>query len=256
MRKLQAHYAVTHVGDEQDPRDASREYYYWSGWTRWLWPAQILRPGLKFYAFDVTQRKLWGLFEVTHGGAFEYASKQEYATHVKRLTGWTPDRAEPKWQSIPVSGIGITMRWKHLAKSNISLGGRFPRTGWLRLDEVPAPTLDLADITFPEGDRQLKQHTKIERNPSARQAAMTFWRKKMGGKLACIACRFNFERRYGQRGADFVEIHHQRPLARSGRVATSAEKDLVPVCSNCHRMIHRYRDEWLSIVELRRILRS
>lgn len=33
-------------------------------------------------------------------------------------------------------------------------------------------------------------------------------------------------------------------------------KDLVPVCANCHRMLHRKRDKVLSIEELKEIVKA
>jgi 5-methylcytosine-specific restriction protein A len=37
-------------------------------------------------------------------------------------------------------------------------------------------------------------------------------------------------------------------------VEINPETDLIPVCANCHRMIHRRHDEVLSIEELKAII--
>ncbi|QNF31064.1 HNH endonuclease [Metabacillus sp. KUDC1714] len=73
--------------------------------------------------------------------------------------------------------------------------------------------------------------------------------------FSCVVCDFNFEETYGERGKDFIEVHHVKPLSTiKGEVEVNPVTDLVPVCSNCHRMIHRKKDQVLTIDELKGIL--
>ncbi|MFL0361669.1 HNH endonuclease [Pseudobacillus sp. 179-B 2D1 NHS] len=52
-----------------------------------------------------------------------------------------------------------------------------------------------------------------------------------------------------------MEVHHVKPLSTIGEeVVIDPEKDLAPVCSNCHRMIHRRKDDVLSIEELKSLI--
>lgn len=45
---------------------------------------------------------------------------------------------------------------------------------------------------------------------------------------------------YGENGKDFIEIHHVKPLSTLEEATEiDPEIDLVPVCLNCHRMLHR-----------------
>ncbi|MDA1777978.1 MULTISPECIES: HNH endonuclease [Bacillus cereus group] len=91
--------------------------------------------------------------------------------------------------------------------------------------------------------------TRYERNPVNRARAI-----EIHG-TSCKACGFNFEKVYGERGKDFIEIHHLKPLFTLGKESDiDPENDLIPVCSNCHRMIHRKKDEVLDIEELQGIL--
>jgi len=65
-----------------------------------------------------------------------------------------------------------------------------------------------------------------------------------------------FEERYGEIGKGFIHVHHKRPLAALGkRYRLNAVKDLVPVCPNCHAMLHK-REPPYDIEQLRAILRS
>ncbi len=71
----------------------------------------------------------------------------------------------------------------------------------------------------------------------------------------CAVCYFKFEEVYGELGRDFIEIHHVKPLSTlDGAIEIDAANDLVPVCSNCHRMLHRNRDKVLSVEELKEII--
>lgn len=43
----------------------------------------------------------------------------------------------------------------------------------------------------------------------------------------------------------YIEVHHIKHLADGEQVVDPA-KDLLPVCANCHRMLHRKRNSDLS----------
>ena len=80
------------------------------------------------------------------------------------------------------------------------------------------------------------------------------------GKLFCDVCGFNFEDSYGAIGAGFIEIHHLKPIfTYEENLESSLEEALgnvAPVCSNCHRMIHRKRLETLPIQTLRDMIEA
>ena len=72
----------------------------------------------------------------------------------------------------------------------------------------------------------------------------------------CFVCGFNFEEAYGEHGKDFIEVHHVKPLSTLEEATEiDPETDLVPVCSNCHRMLHRDRENVLKVEELKRMIR-
>ena len=90
---------------------------------------------------------------------------------------------------------------------------------------------------------------RYERDPENRKKAI-----EIHG-TTCAVCRFDFERVYGNRGKGFIEVHHTEPLGSlSEEKIINPQTDLVPVCSNCHRMIHRRKDHVLSIAEIKKIL--
>lgn len=70
--------------------------------------------------------------------------------------------------------------------------------------------------------------------------------------LSCKICGLNFGERYGKLGEGFIHVHHLKPLHTIGKdYVVDHKKDLIPVCPNCHAMIHRISNgENLSVEEL------
>lgn len=93
---------------------------------------------------------------------------------------------------------------------------------------------------------------KYERSPINRKKAL-----EIHG-FSCEVCDFNFEKVYGERGKEFIEVHHIDPLysLKGEEQYVNPSTDLIPVCSNCHRMIHRKYDKVLSIEEMRNIVNN
>src|SRR5208282_4791965 len=67
--------------------------------------------------------------------------------------------------------------------------------------EDPEPEIAIAS-DFAEGERQKRETTFFKRNPKLRREAI-----RLHGAI-CIACKFNFEKRYGEAGKGYIEIHH------------------------------------------------
>lgn len=103
--------------------------------------------------------------------------------------------------------------------------------------------------TLAEGAVKYYYGKKYERKLENRKRAI-----EIHG-LVCAICGFDFEKIYGTRGKGFIEIHHTKPLSTLGQEKNiDPLTDLIPVCSNCHRMIHRRTDEVLSIEEMKMIV--
>lgn len=103
---------------------------------------------------------------------------------------------------------------------------------------------------YSEGARKQIYVNAIERSAKARAACV----RHHG--LDCVVCGFNFERRFGVIGENFIHVHHLVPVATSqGEREIDPVSDLVPVCPNCHAMIHRVSPP-LEIGQLRELLRE
>ena len=100
-----------------------------------------------------------------------------------------------------------------------------------------------------EGSIKFYYGKRFERSSKNRKLAI----QKHG--LDCFVCGFNFEEIYGERGKDFIEVHHINPLSTLGEVIkVNPETDLIPLCANCHRMVHRRKDDVLDLESLKDIL--
>ena len=119
---------------------------------------------------------------------------------------------------------------------------------------------DYGDILVEEGRVSYRNQRIRQRSRLLTEMA----RKKFldnHGKLRCAGCGFDFEEQYDGRGKGYIEIHHLKPIHEHDiegekQIAEKALEKLVPLCSNCHRMVHRERDNLLSLEELRILVKQ
>ena len=73
-----------------------------------------------------------------------------------------------------------------------------------------------------------------ERNPLARQKCID------AHGFKCSVCGLDFGKRYGNIGRGFIHVHHIVPISTIGKeYKIDPINELVPVCPNCHAMLHR-----------------
>lgn len=103
--------------------------------------------------------------------------------------------------------------------------------------------------SYYEGDKTKKYVTVYERNPKLRKQAL-----QIHG-YDCKVCGFNFEKFYGSLGKGFIHIHHIKPVSQfDAPEKVNPETDLVPLCPNCHSMIHKKRNETITIEQLKLLM--
>jgi 5-methylcytosine-specific restriction protein A len=91
--------------------------------------------------------------------------------------------------------------------------------------------------TFPEGAKKTVRVNAYERNAAARKACIDHH------GCRCSVCDLDFATRYGEIGEGFIHVHHLRQLSTlSGSYRVDPINDLIPVCPNCHAMLHRADD--------------
>ena len=105
---------------------------------------------------------------------------------------------------------------------------------------------ELDEESFHEGHVKTVTVNKYERSGIARRKCIEFHGS------SCLICGLNFKERYGDIGDGFIHVHHLRPLHTIGEdYVVDYKEDLIPVCPNCHAMIHRIPDgDEMSLDEL------
>lgn len=99
-----------------------------------------------------------------------------------------------------------------------------------------------------EGTQRKRLVSFYERKPHLRAKAILIH------GITCKICKFNFKENYGEHGEDYIEVHHLIPISKLVEATKiNPETDMTVLCANCHRMVHRKRNQLLSIVELTRI---
>lgn len=118
----------------------------------------------------------------------------------------------------------------------------------LGFTKLPDEELDTSR-DLKEGAKKQVYVNAYERNRVARTRCI----EKYG--VNCQVCDMNFEETYGEIGKDFIHVHHLTPMAARGdEYDVDPEKDLIPVCPNCHAMLHKGGNPLLTIEELKKII--
>jgi 5-methylcytosine-specific restriction protein A len=110
-------------------------------------------------------------------------------------------------------------------------------------DEIAGPE------RFIDGAGRQITVNAYERDPRARRACIEHF------GAVCVVCDLDMAARYGNLGAGYIHVHHLLPLSEAGgRYEINPTKDLIPVCPNCHAMLHRRKPPF-TVGELKKRLR-
>jgi 5-methylcytosine-specific restriction protein A len=123
----------------------------------------------------------------------------------------------------------------------------FPDVFYIVPEDMPKEDAEVRS----EGAQKIRKQKSYVRHDNNRKRAIALH------GTTCVICGFNFEDAYGPLGLGFIEIHHKDALHAVGEEhAVDPATDLVPVCPNCHRMIHRNRSEPKTIEQMIAIVQS
>ena len=139
-------------------------------------------------------------------------------------------------------------RLLHLAAHGIDPGP--DGIGAFGLSGEAAGVLD-ADGTVIEGASKLVHVLRYETDPRARERCIA------AHGTSCKVCGIDFGATYGDFADGYIHVHHKTPVhqaAADGEYELDSINDLVPVCPNCHAMLHRHPDKPCSVQELQRLM--
>jgi len=122
--------------------------------------------------------------------------------------------------------------------------------GALPLSGEEAGVLD-TDNNVVEGASRRVSVLRYETDPRARARCIAVQ------GTSCHVCSIDFGSTYGDFADGYIHVHHKTPVhqaAADGEYELDPVSDLVPVCPNCHAMLHRHPDKPCSVEKLRRLM--
>lgn len=125
--------------------------------------------------------------------------------------------------------------------------------GTVNLEIEESSSRNIEEEDFPEGKILYRLHKSRERNNK-----LVREKKKsalLKNNLKCEVCEFDFKKIYGDLGEGYIECHHITPISQYNDMKNTKLEELILVCSNCHRMLHRKRP-WLSKNQLKSLLQK
>ncbi len=252
----------------------------WSArhWNRWNYRAaveQVLTSGRILDRWDVGSgpsirpgTEAWLLFHgssgagsglIGHGvvvsGTAEVGVGTE-GTTAGRSVGVAFDALLPLGEQIPTDTLAAEVpeiRWGDAANSAL-LSVRPPaehslRRLWREEGPEAVDPFDVVPGAYPPEAAATVGANRYERDADARRVCLAFH------GTACAACGFSFEASYGDVGTGFMHVHHTVPASQLGAgYELDPVTDLVPLCANCHAMVHRGVSTPRTVQELRNIL--
>jgi len=129
------------------------------------------------------------------------------------------------------------------------------------LERLWASFAHSSNFTFPEEIEEAQDElfeglvrrvsvNAYERNPEARRICIEHY-----GAI-CQICNFDFEKNYGEIGKGFIHVHHLKQISElAGTYQVNPIADLLPVCPNCHAIIHKRKPPY-TVDEIKRFLRK
>lgn len=146
---------------------------------------------------------------------------------------WHPAGWDGGWYHVIAPGWRSELDSKFYWELRPEVREAFISLGWYappRSEGARVPTFE----PRLEGAEVLRLLSIHERDPILRSACLAIHGH------ACVICGCDLGAIYGDIGEGFIHVHHIRPLSgeTQGR-KTDPGKDLIPVCPNCHAIIHR-----------------
>lgn len=106
------------------------------------------------------------------------------------------------------------------------------------------------DLPLYEGAKRTININSYERNPVARKECIAYH------GATCAICKIDFGTEYDEEFRGLIIVHHVCPISSArGEYRVDPEKDLVPVCPNCHAVIH-FGGKTRTVDEVRKLWRA
>jgi len=193
--------------------------------------ASELVKGMKSASFS--QKAAFAVFSdsLKSKGADVSLSLDHHQVNASEPASWPRD-----WTNIRISmkKIGVIVE----KKTGYDFNAVYPwATGFFGLAIALLPLGEIEESMLEgesEGATLIKLVKQYERSRINRAACI-----EVHGP-DCKICGFSFGVFFGELGEGFIHVHHIVPVSEmGGSYILNPAKDLIPVCPNCHSMLHR-----------------
>ena len=219
--------------------------------------------------------------QATPRGVLATLMPDRFAGNIVRLIGESAQADPQLWVQAVAHGSAGGIRTSIFVNEHLVAADHLPDTTWQNLEiECHSPISRYADNdeqveivsgvvghclalsllgldtenfqdpaeSAPEGAKTTATVNRYERSPRNRRACINHY------GWSCWVCDLDFSEIYGPLGDGYIQVHHMVPVAEmEPGYRPDPVKEMVPLCSNCHSMIHR-GESLLSPVELRELL--
>jgi hypothetical protein len=128
--------------------------------------------------------------------------------------------------------MGPLLQYLVSHRTNSSVTGESAKTEyWFQPSESEGEEI----VAGIEGNRVSVLVNRYERDPENRKSCIRHY------GAVCKVCEFDFAKAYGEIGEGYIHVHHLTGLATLKGKARKFDpvKDMIPVCPNCHEMLHQ-----------------
>jgi 5-methylcytosine-specific restriction endonuclease McrA len=117
---------------------------------------------------------------------------------------------------------------------------------------LSAISADSSDRPYPATENRRRVALHLKRDRSAGLAK----KRKIHDLYRCQVCGFESAVFYGAAGRGVAEVHHRASLASLEGQQKTVLSDLITVCANCHRVLHRMSGKASDVAKLQKIVRE
>jgi 5-methylcytosine-specific restriction enzyme A len=212
----------------------------------WQWSWSFINKSERFVIFGAWDRDTKGRTTRIFSESWErprghkspgYDQSREHIRLIEeegyRLKTFPMQRGDPDDNDGRAKRVKIGAFIPELAERTLTRVG----TEWYAADSsITSPLAEELSTPekYSEGARFAVTINAYERNPKARAACIAHHCH------VCAVCGFDFAKVFGTLGEGFIHVHHVTPIGRIGKeYKIDPVADLIPVCPNCHAMIHR-----------------
>lgn len=162
--------------------------------------------------------------------------------------GYISFQTEAEYQSFVTNSVKGQVYENREKNTLVIKGGISNHSEYILFTERFVFPEQVAQTSVIEGATIRVTVNRYERDARARKLCLAKW------GVTCMVCDLSFSRVYGPMGEGFIHVHHLTPIASIREEYTLVpERDLRPVCPNCHAMLHR-KEPPHSIEKLRTII--